>query len=95
MYKSGVLATVDITSLAESHVRVYEEMNKGAFGRYLCFDQVVDGHEQAQKLAEEAGVAEQVITGSGSVEELRRFKLCNRKLSNLISRTNMNRCYES
>ncbi|CAM8891231.1 unnamed protein product [Rhodiola kirilowii] len=95
MYRSGVLAIVDVTSLAESHVRVYEEMNRSAFGRYICFDKVVSGHEQAQKLAEEARVAEQTITGNGPVEELRRFELSNQKMSNLISRTMMSRCYES
>uniref|UniRef100_A0A7N0U2N2 NAD-dependent epimerase/dehydratase domain-containing protein n=1 Tax=Kalanchoe fedtschenkoi TaxID=63787 RepID=A0A7N0U2N2_KALFE len=95
MYRSGVLATVDVTRLAEAHVCVYEEMNRGAFGRYLCFDEVVDGEERARKLAGEAGVAEQAITGcEGSAEPLKKYKLSNKKMASLVSRSITNRCCE-
>lgn len=38
MFVNGLLATVDVSKLAEAHVSVFEAMNKTAFGRYICFD---------------------------------------------------------
>ncbi|KAK4785942.1 hypothetical protein SAY86_002631 [Trapa natans] len=89
MYASGILATVDVTRLAEAHVRVYEAMVNGqASGRYLCYDQVVDEDDKAERLAREMGVPmERVCGSSASVEATpHRFKLSNQKLLGLISR---------
>ncbi|GJM91573.1 hypothetical protein PR202_ga07956 [Eleusine coracana subsp. coracana] len=50
MYDDGVLATVDVDFLADAHVAAYESPT--AYGRYLCFDNVVCRPEDAVKLAQ-------------------------------------------
>lgn len=90
MYGSGLLATVDVTRLAEAHVAVYEAMNKASFGRYICFDHVIGGEDEVEKLAAETGISLNRITGDGSSSSLTRFELSDGKLSSLMSRTS---CY--
>ncbi|KAM1015123.1 hypothetical protein ACFX1Q_044855 [Malus domestica] len=86
MYQSGVLATVDITRLAEAHVGVFEAMNKAAFGRYIWFDRVIDGEEEAEKLAEATGMSKNKILGNGGSNVVQnRFELSNKKLTNLLT----------
>ncbi|KAG5254567.1 tetraketide alpha-pyrone reductase [Salix suchowensis] len=41
MFRDGLLATVDVMNLADAHARVFEEMKKTAYGRYICFDRVI------------------------------------------------------
>ncbi|XP_042499760.1 cinnamoyl-CoA reductase-like SNL6 [Macadamia integrifolia] len=41
MIEQGVLAPVDVDTAAKAHVDVYEAMDYGACGRYLCYDRVV------------------------------------------------------
>ncbi|XP_021887951.1 cinnamoyl-CoA reductase-like SNL6 isoform X2 [Carica papaya] len=41
MLQGGVLASVDVEKVAAAHLHVYEGMDNGASGRYLCFDRVV------------------------------------------------------
>ncbi|XP_068303645.1 cinnamoyl-CoA reductase-like SNL6 [Pyrus communis] len=95
MYQSGVLATVDITRLAEAHVGVFEAMNKAAFGRYICFDRVVDGEEEAEKLAEATSMLKNKFVGNGGSNIVQnRFELSNRKLTNLLS-GRVHCCYSS
>ncbi|BFG26890.1 hypothetical protein CerSpe_131640 [Prunus speciosa] len=85
MYQSGVLATVDMMRLANAHLRVFEAMNKTAFGRYICFDQVIETEEVAEKLAEETSMSKNKIMGNGSINVQVRYELSNRKLTNLLS----------
>ncbi|XP_061988288.1 cinnamoyl-CoA reductase-like SNL6 [Rosa rugosa] len=95
MYQCGVLATVDVMRLAEVHVSVYEAMNKSAFGRYICFDRVIETEKEAEKLAGETGMSKKKICrnyeGSSSVHHLR-YELSNKKLTNLLSGT-LRSCY--
>ncbi|KAL6136301.1 hypothetical protein ACLB2K_061597 [Fragaria x ananassa] len=95
MYRSGVLATVDVMRLAEAHVSVYEEINKSAFGRYICFDQVIETEKQAEKLAGETSTSRNKICGNEegfSIVHHLRYELSSKKLTNLLSRT-MRSCY--
>lgn len=97
MYLDGVLATVDVTRLADAHVCVFEAMTKNASGRYICFDRVIDGEGDAARLAGEMGMAADKIRGEGGESSMQlrpRFKLSNRKLSCLMSRT-LRPCFES
>ncbi|CAN6572214.1 unnamed protein product [Malus baccata var. baccata] len=95
MYQSGVLATVDITRLAEAHLGVFEAMNEAAFGRYICFDRVVDGEEEAEKLAEATSMPKNKFVGNGDSNTIQnRFELSNRKLTNLLS-GRVHCCYSS
>ncbi|KAL5540611.1 hypothetical protein UlMin_043186 [Ulmus minor] len=99
MYECGVLATVDVNRLAEAHVCVFEELNKTASGRYICFDRIIDSVEEAEELARQTNICKTRICGNGatstsSSRNVRpRFQLSNRKLSNLMSTTTPRRCY--
>ncbi|XP_030469981.2 cinnamoyl-CoA reductase-like SNL6 [Syzygium oleosum] len=97
MYSDGVLATVDVTTLADAHVRVFEAMIKTASGRYICFDRVIDGEDDAARLAGEMGMPVDKIRGGGEGESSReprpRLELSNRKLSCLMSRS-LRPCYD-
>ncbi|KAG6505855.1 hypothetical protein ZIOFF_038221 [Zingiber officinale] len=50
MYNAGVLVTVDVDFLVDAHVAVYESAE--AYGRYLCFNNVIRRPPDATKLAE-------------------------------------------
>lgn len=80
MYANGLLAVVDVNRLAEAHVRVFEAMNKTAFGRYICFDKVIGSENEVEKLEQETGI--QINTISRNIT---RFKLSNMKLQRLMS----------
>lgn len=50
MYKDGIFVTVDLKFLVDSHICVFEESS--AYGRYLCFNHVINSNEDAMKLAQ-------------------------------------------
>ncbi|XP_076923795.1 cinnamoyl-CoA reductase 1-like isoform X2 [Bidens hawaiensis] len=50
MYEDGVFVTVDLKFLVDSHICVFEDVS--AYGRYLCFNGVVNCNEDAVKLAQ-------------------------------------------
>lgn len=89
MYENGVLATVDVNTLAKAHVRVYEEMNKTASGRYVCFDKVITREYEADDLAKETGIDLHKIRGDTSNccyrDSSTPFSLSSRRLSSLMS----------
>lgn len=91
MYSHGLLATVDVTKLAEAHACVFKAMNNNASGRYICFDNVIDTQSEAEKLAKEIGMPKEKICGDASNNSLQRFELSNEKLCRLMSRPL--RCY--
>ncbi|KAL8097769.1 hypothetical protein AgCh_030768 [Apium graveolens] len=88
MYERGLLATVDVNRLAEAHVCVFEELNRTASGRYICFDQVIKNEEEAETLAQETGIHINVIseTENTSGNAPTQLELSNLKLSRLMSR---------
>ncbi|XP_015879069.2 cinnamoyl-CoA reductase-like SNL6 [Ziziphus jujuba] len=93
MYEKGLLATVDVNRLAEAHVCVFEAMSRTAFGRYICFDKVIEREDDAEKLAQQTNISKSKIcegTESGFIHS--GFRLSNTKLSNLMSST-FGRCY--
>lgn len=49
MYEDGILVTVDMNFLVDAHICVYEDIS--SYGRYLCFDCIVNQPEDAFKLA--------------------------------------------
>ncbi|XP_061363203.1 cinnamoyl-CoA reductase-like SNL6 isoform X2 [Gastrolobium bilobum] len=91
MYSHGLLATVDVTKLAEAHACVFKAMNNNASGRYICFDNVIDAQSEAEKLAKEIGIPKEKICGDASNNSLHRFELSKEKLCRLMSRPL--RCY--
>jgi hypothetical protein len=50
MYEDGVFVTVDLKFLVDAHICVFEDIS--SYGRYLCFNHVVNRHEDALKLAQ-------------------------------------------
>ena len=91
MYSHGVLATIDITKLAEAHLCVFKAMRRNACGRYICFEDVVDGQSDAEKLAKEIGMPVDKICGDASSTSLHKIQLSNEKLCRLMSMSL--RCY--
>ncbi|CAL1358053.1 unnamed protein product [Linum trigynum] len=92
MFADGLLATVDVMKLAEAQACVFEGMKKTAGGRYICYDNVIESEETAEKLAEEVGMSAERICGNRGAYIPAPFQLSNRKLSNLMSRT-LRSCY--
>ncbi|CAA6671455.1 unnamed protein product [Spirodela intermedia] len=68
MYAEGLLATTDVSRVAEAHVRVYEAMGGSAAGRYICFDTSCAANAMPRNSAE-AGLAEHlsIIEGGSDV----------------------------
>ncbi|XP_065879603.1 cinnamoyl-CoA reductase-like SNL6 [Euphorbia lathyris] len=88
MYKDGILATVDVMKLAEAHACVFEALNKTAFGRYICFDQVIEREDDAENLAKQIGLPASKICGGDPYNYTALpFHLSNKKLLNLMSTT--------
>lgn len=53
MLQKGVLATEDASNVAEAHVLVYEDMDYGACGRYICYGRIIKRLEEAIQLENE------------------------------------------
>lgn len=49
MYEDGVFVTVDLRFLVDAHICVFEDVS--SYGRYLCFNRVINCNEDAVKLA--------------------------------------------
>lgn len=49
MYENGVLVAVDLKFLVAAHICVFEDVS--SYGRYLCFNHVINCHEDVAKLA--------------------------------------------
>jgi hypothetical protein len=86
MYSNGLLATIDVKKVVEAHVCVFKEMNGNAYGRYICFDNVINAQSEADKLAKDIGMPKENICGDVSNNSLQRFELSNNKLWRLMSR---------
>ncbi|KAL5725137.1 hypothetical protein ACHQM5_008317 [Ranunculus cassubicifolius] len=94
MYAAGLLATSDVNRVAEAHVCLYEALRNTAHGRYICFDRVIKTEDEAVELARDMGMPCQRISGDTrppTDDYSLQFKLCNRKLSRLMSRQSS--CY--
>ncbi|OMO77313.1 hypothetical protein CCACVL1_15083 [Corchorus capsularis] len=49
MYECGTFVTVDLNFLVDAHICVFEDVS--SYGRYLCFNHVINRHEDALQLA--------------------------------------------
>nr|XP_043620733.1 cinnamoyl-CoA reductase-like SNL6 [Erigeron canadensis] len=85
MYEDGVFVTVDLQFLVNSHLCVYEDVS--AYGRYLCFNHVINCNEDALKLAQillppdVSSLPPSMTVGeSGMVEQ----RISNKKLNKLL-----------
>lgn len=50
MYEDGVFVTVDVDFLVDAHLCVFEDVS--SYGRYLCFNHIINRPEDALKLAQ-------------------------------------------
>ncbi|XP_047322811.1 cinnamoyl-CoA reductase-like SNL6 isoform X2 [Impatiens glandulifera] len=88
MYAKGLLATVDVHRLADAHLLLFEAMDdEESFGRYICFDNVVQCQTEADDLARQLGSNATIITGNNPSPASPRFQLSNLKLSKLMMTT--------
>lgn len=98
MLRDGLLATVDVGKLAEAHVVVYEDMDRTACGRYICFDRIVRRVEDVAELERQLGIpnrTQPVALGSDQPPPSSWAELSKRKLTRLMSSSSMRRCSRS
>ncbi|KAF5477786.1 hypothetical protein F2P56_004400 [Juglans regia] len=85
MYEDGVMLTVDLNFLVDAHICVFESIS--SFGRYLCFNHVVNRHEDALKLAQMLTTPSAAPTLPQSYEQDMRIiqqRISNKKLNQLM-----------
>ncbi|OVA02919.1 3-beta hydroxysteroid dehydrogenase/isomerase [Macleaya cordata] len=82
MYEDGVLATVDLRLLVDAHICVFEDIS--SYGRYLCFNHVINRPEDAVKFAQM--LTPSVPSSPQSCEDLRIFqqRISNKKLNKVM-----------
>ncbi|PSS04557.1 Cinnamoyl-CoA reductase-like [Actinidia chinensis var. chinensis] len=49
MYEDGLFVTVDLRFLVDAHICIFEDVS--SYGRYVCFNQVVNSNNAVLKLA--------------------------------------------
>lgn len=49
MYEDGLFVTVDLDFLVNAHICVFEDVS--SYGRYVCFNHVINREEDAIKLS--------------------------------------------
>jgi hypothetical protein len=90
MLQQGVLATEDASKVAEAHLRVYEEMDYGACGRYICYGRIIRRLEEAIQI-EKGLKMHGLLSGESNVEErdtdpMAATNLRNSRLTKLLAR---------
>ncbi|XP_061342995.1 cinnamoyl-CoA reductase-like SNL6 [Gastrolobium bilobum] len=83
MYEDGVLVTVDLGILVDSHISVYEDVS--SYGRYLCFNHIINTHDDAVQLARKStsvapSLPQSRDQGKGFIQQ----RISNRKLKKLM-----------
>ncbi|KAK2977220.1 hypothetical protein RJ640_028425 [Escallonia rubra] len=84
MYEDGVFVTVDLRFLVDAHVCVFEEAS--SYGRYLCFNHVINSNEDALKLAKMLSPASASSPPQSEEEASRVYqqRISNKKLNKLM-----------
>ncbi|CAL4948533.1 unnamed protein product [Urochloa decumbens] len=87
MLADGLLATANVETVAEAHVRAYEAMGDNtAGGRYICYDHVVQRPEEFAELERQLGLPGAAAAQQAAGDDRpARFELCKRKLARLMS----------
>ncbi|KAK8590056.1 hypothetical protein V6N13_088849 [Hibiscus sabdariffa] len=83
MYEGGVFVTVDLRFIANAHICVFEDVS--SYGRYLCFNHVINCSHDADKLAQML-LPSSDSSPPQSWEKTRIYqqRISNRKLNNLM-----------
>ncbi|KAJ8568224.1 hypothetical protein K7X08_020946 [Anisodus acutangulus] len=82
MYEDGVLVTVDLDFLVEAHICVYEEIS--TYGRYLCFNHIINQTEDAIKLANMLSPSPSSPQSSENDTRIIQQRISNKKLNKLM-----------
>ncbi|KAK1665910.1 hypothetical protein QYE76_054069 [Lolium multiflorum] len=86
MLAEGVLATANVETVAEAHLRAYEAMdNNAAGGRYICYDRVIRRAEEFTELERQLGMPGRAAPVQNVDDRPARFELCKLKLGRLMS----------
>lgn len=78
MYRYGVFVTVDLEFLVDAHICVFEDPS--AYGRYLCYNGVIDCMNDVQKLASQLSSSVATLEDDGGYQQ----RITNHKLSKLM-----------
>ncbi|KAJ8555151.1 hypothetical protein K7X08_012647 [Anisodus acutangulus] len=82
MYEDGVFVTVDLDFLVEAHICVYEEIS--TYGRYLCFNHIINQTEDAIKLANMLSPSPSSPQSSENDSRIIQQRISNKKLIKLM-----------
>ncbi|KAK6947407.1 NAD-dependent epimerase/dehydratase [Dillenia turbinata] len=82
MYEDGVFVTVDLNYLVDAHICAFE--NVSAYGRYLCFNHIINSSEDTFKLT-------QILTPSASLPSQQSYKEDTRIIPQRISNKKLNK----
>ncbi|XP_059275694.1 cinnamoyl-CoA reductase-like SNL6 isoform X2 [Lycium ferocissimum] len=82
MYEDGVFVTVDLDFLVEAHICVYEEIS--TYGRYLCFNHIINQTEDAVKLANMLSPQPSSPQSSENDTRIIQQRISNKKLHKLM-----------
>ncbi|XP_059656822.1 cinnamoyl-CoA reductase-like SNL6 [Cornus florida] len=82
MYEDGLFVTVDLNFLVDAHICAYEDIS--SYGRYLCFNQVVDRTDDAVKLAKMLNLASPQPRSYDQDKRIIQQRISNKKLNKLM-----------
>lgn len=84
MYKDGVFVTVDLKFLVDAHMCVFKDPS--SYGRYLCFNHVINCTDDVQKLASRLLPSSSSSSKPAYLEENRVYqqRISNHKLNKLM-----------
>ncbi|KAF5734304.1 hypothetical protein HS088_TW16G00751 [Tripterygium wilfordii] len=84
MYEDGVFVTVDLNFMVDAHVCVFEDVS--SYGRYICFNNVINRPEDADQLAKMLSPSAPSLPQSYS-EDMRIIpqRISNKKLNKLMA----------
>lgn len=84
MFEDGVFVTVDLNFLVDAHISVFEDSS--SYGRYLCFNHVINSNQDAIHLANMLLPPSQSTPPPQSLEDTRVYqqRISNKKLNKLL-----------
>ncbi|EOY10142.1 NAD(P)-binding Rossmann-fold superfamily protein, putative [Theobroma cacao] len=83
MYEDGVFVTVDLRFIADAHISVFEDIS--AYGRYLCFNHVINRSHDADKIAHMLLPSSHSSPPQSSNDKIiYQQRLSNKKLNNMM-----------
>ncbi|XP_052208835.1 cinnamoyl-CoA reductase 1-like [Diospyros lotus] len=82
MYEDGRLVTVDLDFLVDAHICVFEDVS--SYGRYLCFNHVINRPEDAIKLAQKLSPTSPQPQNCEQERKMIQQRISNKKLNKLM-----------